>query len=131
MAVLELTRETFYTEVLQEKRLVIVDFWAAYCTPCRMLIPVLEEIAAERSDVKICKLNVDEAQDIAERYGVMSMPILIFFKNGEPINESIGLSQKNVCWQCFQNNNKNTRYSIDCCAKITHLCSSFLESRIQ
>ena len=88
MAVLELTRETFYTEVLQEKRLVIVDFWAAYCTPCRMLIPVLEEIAAERSDVKICK------QDIAERYGVMSMPILIFFKNGEPINESIGLISK-------------------------------------
>ena len=75
MAVLELTRETFYTEVLQEKRLVIVDFWAAYCTPCRML-------------------NVDEAQDIAERYGVMSMPILIFFKNGEPINESIGLISK-------------------------------------
>ena len=94
MAVLELTRETFYTEVLREKRLVIVDFWAAYCTPCRMLIPVLEEIAAERSDVKICKLNVDEAQDIAERYGVMSMPILIFFKNGEPINESIGLISK-------------------------------------
>ena len=94
MAVLELTRETFYTEVLQEKRLGIVDFWAAYCTPCRMLIPVLEEIAAERSDVKICKLNVDEAQDIAERYGVMSMPILIFFKNGEPINESIGLISK-------------------------------------
>jgi len=94
MAVLELTRETFYTEVLQEKRLVIVDFWAAYCTPCRMLIPVLEEIAAERSDVKICKLNVDEAQDIAERYGVMSMPILIFFKNGEPINQSIGLISK-------------------------------------
>ena len=94
MGLIELTAETFKTEVLESDRVVIVDFWAAYCTPCRMLIPVLEEIAAERSDVKICKLNVDEAQDIAERYGVMSMPILIFFKNGEPINESIGLISK-------------------------------------
>ena len=94
MAITELTADMFDSEVLQSDQLVIVDFWAAYCTPCRMLIPVLEEIAAERSDVKICKLNVDEAQDIAERYGVMSMPILIFFKNGEPINESIGLISK-------------------------------------
>ena len=94
MAVIELTSETFDAEVLHADRIVIVDFWATWCTPCRMLAPVLEEIAAERTDIKICKINVDEAQDIAEKYGVMSLPILIFFENGEAVNESLGLISK-------------------------------------
>ena len=94
MAVIELTRETFASEVLAEKRMVVVDFWASYCMPCRMLIPVLEEASTARSDVKFCKINVDKAQAIAERYGVMSLPILIFFKGGEPVDEHIGLITK-------------------------------------
>ena len=94
MAVIELTSETFDTEVLHADRIVIVDFWATWCTPCRMLTPILEEIAAERSDIKICKINVDDAQDIAEKYGVMSLPILVFFENGEVVDESIGLVSK-------------------------------------
>lgn len=94
MEIIELTSETFDAEVLQSDRLVIVDFWATWCTPCRMLAPILEEIAAERTDIKICKINVDEAQDIAEKYGVMSLPILIFFENGEAVNESLGLLSK-------------------------------------
>ena len=94
MEIIELTSETFDAEVLQSDRLVIVDFWATWCTPCRMPAPVLEEIAAERTDIKICKINVDEAQDIAEKYGVMSLPILIFFENGEAVNESLGLISK-------------------------------------
>lgn len=94
MNLIELTSETFEAEVLRADRIVIVDFWATWCTPCRMLIPILEEIAAERPDIKICKLNVDDAQDIAERYGVMSLPILVFFENGEPVDESIGLISK-------------------------------------
>lgn len=94
MEIIELTSETFDAEVLQSDRLVIVDFWATWCTPCRVLAPVLEEIAAERTDIKICKINVDEAQDIAEKYGVMSLPILIFFENGEAVNESLGLISK-------------------------------------
>ena len=94
MEIIELTSVTFDAEVLQSDRLVIVDFWATWCTPCRMLAPVLEEIAAERTDIKICKINVDEAQDIAEKYGVMSLPILIFFENGEAVNESLGLISK-------------------------------------
>ena len=94
MEIIELTSETFDAEVLQSDRLVIVDFWATWCTPCRMLAPVLEEIAAERTDIQICKINVDEAQDIAEKYGVMSLPILIFFENGEAVNESLGLISK-------------------------------------
>lgn len=94
MEIIELTSETFDAEVLQSDRLVIVDFWATWCTPCRMLAPILEEVAAERTDIKICKINVDEAQDIAEKYGVMSLPILIFFENGEAVNESLGLISK-------------------------------------
>lgn len=94
MEIIELTSETFDAEVLQSDRLVIVDFWATWCTPCRMLAPILEEVAAERTDIKICKINVDEAQDIAEKYGVMSLPILIFFENGEAVDESLGLISK-------------------------------------
>ena len=94
MSVIELTNETFDSEVLEADRLVIVDFWATWCTPCRMLTPILEELAEEHPEIKVCKLNVDEAQDIAERYGIMSLPILVFFENGEIMDESIGLISK-------------------------------------
>ena len=94
MNMIELTGETFDAEVLEADRLVIVDFWATWCTPCRMLTPILEEVAEEHPEFKVCKINVDEAQEIAERYGVMSMPILIFFENGEIVDESIGLISK-------------------------------------
>ena len=91
MGIIELTEETFDAEVLQDKKFVIVDFWAAWCTPCRMLAPILEEIADEYPNIKVCKLNVDDAPNIAERYGIMSLPALLFFDSGEIINESIGL----------------------------------------
>ena len=94
MSVIELTNETFDSEVVEADRLVIVDFWATWCTPCRMLTPILEEIAAERPDIKICKINMDDAQDIAEQYAVMSLPALLYFKNGELIEDSIGLISK-------------------------------------
>ena len=94
MGLIEVTKETFDFEVLQSDQLVIVDFWATWCTPCRMLTPILEEIAAERSDIKICKINMDDAQVIAEEYGVMSIPALLYFKSGELINDSIGLISK-------------------------------------
>lgn len=91
MCIIELTEETFDAEVLQDKKFVIVDFWASWCTPCRMLAPILEEIADEYPNIKVCKLNVDDAPNIAERYGIMSLPALLFFDSGEIINESIGL----------------------------------------
>ncbi len=94
MGLIELTAETFKTEVLESDRVVIVDFWATWCTPCSMLIPVLEEIAAERTDIKVCKINMDEAEDIAEQYAVMSLPALLFFKDGEMVEDSIGLISK-------------------------------------
>ena len=79
MGIIELTEETFDAEVLQDKKFVIVDFWASWCTPCRMLAPILEEIADEYPNIKVCKLNVDDAPNIAERYGIMSLPALLFF----------------------------------------------------
>lgn len=91
MGIIELTEATFDAEVLQDKKFVIVDFWASWCTPCRMLAPILEEIADEYPNIKVCKLNVDDAPNIAERYGIMSLPALLFFDSGEIINESIGL----------------------------------------
>ena len=94
MGIIELTKETFEAEVLQSDRLVIVDFWATWCTPCSMLTPILEEIAAERPDIKICKINMDDAQDIAEQYSVMSLPALLYFKNGKLAEDSIGLISK-------------------------------------
>jgi thioredoxin len=94
MGIVELTEDTFEAEVLKEERLVIVDFWSTSCTPCRMLTPILEELAAEREDIKICKINVDEAPEIAVEYGVMSLPMLIFFKNGDVLDESVGLISK-------------------------------------
>ena len=94
MDIIELTEATFDSEVLQSNQLVIVDFWATWCTPCRMLTPILEEIAAERTDLKICTINMDEAENIAETYAVMSLPALLFFRDGELIEECIGLVSK-------------------------------------
>ena len=88
---LTLTAENFNSEVLESDLPVLVDFWASWCTPCRMLAPILEEIADEYPNIKVCKLNVDDAPNIAERYGIMSLPALLFFDSGEIINESIGL----------------------------------------
>lgn len=94
MSVVELTKETFEAEVLREKKFVVVDFWATWCTPCRMLAPILEEVEEERADIKVCKLNIDETPDIVEKYGIMSIPALLFFKDGDTAGESIGLISK-------------------------------------
>ena len=88
------TKETFDQEVLMAKEPVLVDFWAAWCMPCKMLSPIVDQVASERSDVKVCKINIDDEGELAIRYGVMSIPTLIVFKNGEIANKSIGLISK-------------------------------------
>ena len=82
MAVVTITKENFEQEVLQSAKPVLLDFWASWCGPCRMLSPVVDEVAEERTDVKVGKVNVDEEPDLARRFGVMSIPTVVFLKNG-------------------------------------------------
>jgi thioredoxin 1 len=90
----DITDNNFQAEVLEAPEPVLVDFWAPWCGPCRVVAPVLEEIASERSDMRIKKLNVDENQQTAARYGVMSIPTMILFKNGQPAERIVGALPK-------------------------------------
>ncbi|MCI9299138.1 MAG: thioredoxin [Lachnospiraceae bacterium] len=94
MAALHLTTENFRKEVLEYEGEALVDFWAPWCGPCQMVGPIVEEIAEERKDVKVCKVNVDEQPDIAGKYNVMSIPTIIVFKKGEPVTVSVGAKPK-------------------------------------
>ena len=90
----EVTDGNFQAEVIENEKAVLVDFWAPWCGPCRVIAPSLEEIASEREDLEIVKLNVDDNQATAARYDVMSIPTLILFKNGEPAHKIIGALPK-------------------------------------
>ena len=88
------TAVNFEKEVLEADGPVLVDFWAAWCTPCKMLSPIVDEAAKEREDVKFCKVNIDQESELAMRYGVMSIPTLILFISGHIAKTSIGLISK-------------------------------------
>ena len=94
MAALHITNENFEAEVLQADKPVLVDFWASWCGPCRMLLPIIEEVAQEQTEIKVCKINVTEQPELADKYGVMTIPTLILFKNGEEVKRTTGAIPK-------------------------------------
>jgi len=95
MAELNLTKKNFDEEVLKSDIPVLVDFWASWCGPCKMLAPVVAQLANEyEGKVKVCKVNVDDEPDLASKYRVMSIPYVVLFKNGEPVKASVGFKPK-------------------------------------
>ena len=96
MAYINGNQHNFQEEVLQSDRPVLVDFWASWCGPCRMVLPIVEEIAEEREDIKVVKVNVDEEAELAAQYQIMSIPTLLVMENGQVINKSMGARPKNA-----------------------------------
>lgn len=95
MALITLTAENFNQEVLNTDKTVLIDFWASWCGPCKMLSPIVDEIAAEVDDsIKICKVNVDEQKSLAAEFQIRSIPTLIVIKNGKMVNQSVGVKGK-------------------------------------
>ncbi len=94
MATTIITKDNFQSEVLDFPGTVLLDFWADWCGPCRMLTPVIDEVAAEHPHVKVGKVNVDAEQELAAKFGIMSIPTLLVFQNGQKNGESIGLIPK-------------------------------------
>ena len=93
----KIATNTSFDELLQSEKLVIVDFWATWCGPCRMLSPLLDEVEAEMENkVEVVKVNVDDADEIAMRFRIMSIPTLLFFKNGEMVDRSVGAMPKSA-----------------------------------
>ena len=94
MSAININKNNFRNEVLDSEKPVLLDFWASWCGPCRMVSPILDEIAAERSDIKVGKVNVDEQPELAAQFGVMSIPTLAVMKGGKVVNQIVGARPK-------------------------------------
>lgn len=94
MATTVITKENFKSEVLDAQGTVLIDFWANWCGPCRMLSPIVDQVAEQHSEVKVGKIDIDAQPELANQFGVMSIPTLIVFRNGQKVNESVGLIPK-------------------------------------
>jgi len=96
MSAININKENFVSEVLNAESKVLLDFWAPWCGPCRMVVPIVEEIAEERSDIKVGKVNVDEQPELASKFGVMSIPTLVVMENGKIVNQAVGARSKSA-----------------------------------
>ncbi len=94
MAVINLTKDNFKTEVMDTDKTVLIDFWAAWCGPCKMVAPTIDEVANEVTDAKICKVNVDEQPELASQFRISSIPTMVVIKNGQVTNVSVGAKPK-------------------------------------
>jgi len=102
MAIVNITNANFKEEVLDSDKKVLVDFWAPWCGPCRMVSPIVDEIAEENSAIKVAKVNIDEQPQLASEYGVMSIPTLIVFENGEVADKAVGARNKSFILQMLE-----------------------------
>lgn len=102
MQEINVTTENFETEVLKANQPVLVDFWAAWCGPCKMLMPVIEELAQSQDQIKVCKINVDEEGALAMKFKVMTIPTLIAFQDGEVIGKLVGVQSKDKILSMFE-----------------------------
>ncbi|MDD5936598.1 MAG: thioredoxin [Clostridiales bacterium] len=102
MSIMHVTKDSFEKEVLKEEGLVLLDYWAPWCMPCKMLSPILEQIAKEDYEVKICKINVDEEPELADKNNVMNIPMLQVLKNGDVIKKSVGFIPKSEIIKLIQ-----------------------------
>ena len=102
MAVIKTTTMSFENDVLHSELPVLVDFYADWCNPCRMLSPIIEEISETYPNIRFCKVNVDEQMELAQRYQVSSIPMLLFFRQGQVVNQAIGLQSKSAILSLIQ-----------------------------
>ena len=96
MSAININKNNFQSEVLNSEKKVLLDFWAPWCGPCRMVVPIVEEIADERPDIKVGKINVDEEVELASKFSIMSIPTLVVIENGKIVNQAMGARSKDA-----------------------------------
>ena len=102
MSAININKNNFQNEIMDSEKTVLLDFWAPWCAPCRMVVPIIEEIAGERPDIKVGKINVDEQPELASKFGIMSIPTLVGMKNGKIVQQVLGARPKNAILEMLQ-----------------------------